>query len=247
MRSPSVGRRRRPAILPGTAVNLRPTTGSLPPAGATAPGPRGRRPERPDVVMLDLGLPDMDGIDVIRGIRGWSTVPIIVLSADGRSAQGRGSRRRRRRLRDQAVRHGRAARPAAGSDPPGRARPTTSRWSPPPTSPSTWPPSGSTPGRPDVRLTPTEWQLLEVLVRNRGRLVSQRQLLQEVWGPPYGSETNYLRVYIAQLRRKLEPDPAGPATCSPSRAWATASRPSSDPVHDQRSRPHRPDPRHRAQ
>ena len=62
----------------------------------------------------------------------------------------------------------------------------------------------------DVRLTPTEWNLLEVLVRHRGRLVGQRQLLQEVWGPPYGTETNYLRVYAAQLRRKLEPDPAHP-------------------------------------
>jgi len=62
----------------------------------------------------------------------------------------------------------------------------------------------------DVRLTPTEWHLLEILVRNTGRLVSQRQLLQEVWGPAYGRETNYLRVYLAQLRRKLEPDPARP-------------------------------------
>ena len=63
----------------------------------------------------------------------------------------------------------------------------------------------------DVRLTPTEWHLLEVLVRNSGRLVTQRQLLHEVWGPAYGRETNYLRVYLAQLRRKLEPDPARPA------------------------------------
>ncbi len=62
----------------------------------------------------------------------------------------------------------------------------------------------------EVRLTPTEWYLLEVLVRHPGKLVSQRQLLHEVWGPTYQSETNYLRVYIAQLRRKLEPDPAAP-------------------------------------
>jgi two-component system KDP operon response regulator KdpE len=61
-----------------------------------------------------------------------------------------------------------------------------------------------------VRLTPTEWHVLEVLARNRGRLVSQRELLQEVWGPAYETETNYLRVYMAQLRRKLEPDPAHP-------------------------------------
>jgi two-component system, OmpR family, KDP operon response regulator KdpE len=63
----------------------------------------------------------------------------------------------------------------------------------------------------DVRLTPTEWQLLEVLVRHRDRLVTQRQLLQEVWGPEYETEANYLRVYIAHLRRKLEPDPARPS------------------------------------
>jgi two-component system KDP operon response regulator KdpE len=62
----------------------------------------------------------------------------------------------------------------------------------------------------DVRLTPTEWHLLEVLTRNAGRLITQRQLLQEVWGPSYGTETNYLRVYMAQLRRKLEPDPTRP-------------------------------------
>jgi len=63
----------------------------------------------------------------------------------------------------------------------------------------------------DVRLTPTEWQLLEILVRNRGRLVTQKQLLQDVWGPAYGSESNYLRVYIAQLRRKLEEEPSRPS------------------------------------
>jgi len=62
----------------------------------------------------------------------------------------------------------------------------------------------------DIRLTPTEWQLLEVLVRNRGRLVTQKQLLQDVWGPAYGSESNYLRVYVAQLRRKLEQEPSRP-------------------------------------
>jgi two-component system KDP operon response regulator KdpE len=62
----------------------------------------------------------------------------------------------------------------------------------------------------DVRLTPTEWQLLEILVRNSGRLVTQRQLLREVWGESYETESNYLRVYLAQLRRKLEPEPSQP-------------------------------------
>ena len=87
-------------------------------------------------------------------------------------------------------------------------RPRTSRASRRPTSPSTSPPSrrAAATARP-IRLTPTEWHVLEVLVRNEGKLVAQRQLLQEVWGPAYETETNYLRVYLAQLRRKLEPDP----------------------------------------
>jgi two-component system KDP operon response regulator KdpE len=62
----------------------------------------------------------------------------------------------------------------------------------------------------EVHLTPTEWGVLELLVRNRGKLVAQKQLLQEVWGPTYASETHYLRVYLAQLRRKLEPQPSRP-------------------------------------
>ncbi len=75
----------------------------------------------------------------------------------------------------------------------------------------------------DVRLTPTEWQLVEILVRNPGKLVSQRQLLHEVWGPKYEDETNYLRVYMAQIRASSSPTLPGPATSSPSRAWATGS------------------------
>jgi two-component system KDP operon response regulator KdpE len=62
----------------------------------------------------------------------------------------------------------------------------------------------------EVRLTPTEWHIVEVLVRNAGRLISQKQLLKEVWGPKYEEETNYLRIYLAQIRRKLEPEPARP-------------------------------------
>ena len=88
---------------------------------------------------------------------------------------------------------------------------------------STSPPSGSRDDGDEVRLTPTEWAIVEPLVRNPGKLVTQRQLLQEVWGPQYESETNYLRVYLAQIRRKLEPDPARRGTSSPSRGWATAS------------------------
>ncbi|RPE40009.1 two-component system KDP operon response regulator KdpE [Streptomyces sp. Ag109_O5-1] len=168
----------------------------------------------PDVVVLDLGLPDMDGVEVIRGLRGWTRVPILVLSArhssdekvealdagaDDYVTKPFGMDELLARLRA-AVRR---AEPVAGGDEDDVLVET----------------EGFTvdlaakkvnrAGR-DVRLTPTEWHLLEVLVRNTGRLVSQKQLLQEVWGPSYGTETNYLRVYMAQLRRKLEADPSHP-------------------------------------
>ena len=172
---------------------------------------------RPDAVILDLGLPGMSGIEVIEGLRGWTTRADHHPVGPGRRArQGGRPRRRRRRLRHQAVRHGRAARPAAGRaapQRPGRRGGASSRR---PTSRSTWPPSGCAGATSEVRLTPTEWGLVEVLVRNAGKLVSQRQLLQDVWGPQYGEETNYLRVHMAHIRRKLEPEPSRPATSSPS-------------------------------
>jgi two-component system KDP operon response regulator KdpE len=165
----------------------------------------------PDVVVLDLGLPDLDGVEVIRGLRGWTRVPVIVLSArqdsddkvealdagaDDYVTKPFGMDELLARLRA-AVR--RAA--PAGEDLPvveaGRLRIDLARK------------KVSRDGE-DVRLTPTEWNLLETLVRYRGRLVGGRQLLQEVWGPAYGTETNYLRVYMAQLRRKLEDDPSRP-------------------------------------
>ena len=165
----------------------------------------------PDVVVLDLGLPDIDGVEVIEALRGWSQAPIIVLSArsgepdkvvaldagaddyvtkpfgmDELLARLRAALRRTATTDEVPVIDTEdfsvdlAAKQAFGSD-----------------------------GGP-IRLTPTEWHVLEVLVRNEGKLVSQRQLLQEVWGPAYETETNYLRVYVAQLRRKLEADPSHP-------------------------------------
>ncbi|MEU6092062.1 response regulator [Streptomyces sp. NPDC047085] len=168
----------------------------------------------PDVVVLDLGLPDMDGVEVIKGLRGWTRVPILVLSArhssdekvealdagaDDYVTKPFGMDELLARLRA-AVR--RAEPVGAGDDDvttvetEGFAVDLTAK-------------KVNRAGK-DVRLTPTEWHLLEVLVRNTGRLVSQKQLLQEVWGPSYGTETNYLRVYMAQLRRKLEADPSHP-------------------------------------
>ncbi|MFI5658945.1 response regulator [Streptomyces sp. NPDC051684] len=167
----------------------------------------------PDVIVLDLGLPDMDGVEVIKGLRGWTRVPILVLSArhssdekvealdagaDDYVTKPFGMDELLARLRA-AVRR---AEPTGGTEDGGIVE----------TSDFTVDMAAKKVNRGghDVRLTPTEWHLLEVLVRNTGRLVSQKQLLQEVWGPSYGTETNYLRVYMAQLRRKLETDPSHP-------------------------------------
>lgn len=167
----------------------------------------------PDVVILDLGLPDLDGVEVVEGLRGWTAVPIIVLSA-----------RHSEEAKVQAL--------DAGADdyvtkPFGmdellarlratlrRAETTAARSHEPvvETAHFTVDLAATKVQRADqeVRLTPTEWQVLEVLVRADGRLVTGEQLLREVWGPQYGTELNYLRQYLAQLRRKLEPVPGEP-------------------------------------
>jgi two-component system KDP operon response regulator KdpE len=161
----------------------------------------------PDLVVLDLGLPDMEGADVIRGLRGWTAVPVIVLSgragsADKVAALDAGA--------DDYV-----TKPFGVDELLARIRAVTRRAGSPDTAP-TVAVGGYTVDlaaravTPEVRLTPTEWHLLEILLRNPGKLVSQRQLLREVWGPQYQSETNYLRQYMAQLRRKLEQDPGHP-------------------------------------
>ncbi|MCC2309971.1 response regulator [Cellulomonas chengniuliangii] len=165
----------------------------------------------PDVVLLDLGLPDIPGLDVIAGIRGWSRVPIVVLSArqhgeDKVDALDAGAddyvtkpfamnellARLRAAVRRAAPGDATEAVVVAGELEIDLARRRVLR-------------AGA-----EVRLSPTEWAIVEVLVRNRGRLVSREQLLREVWGPAYTSETGYLRVYTAQLRRKLEADPSNP-------------------------------------
>jgi two-component system, OmpR family, KDP operon response regulator KdpE len=172
----------------------------------------------PDVVVLDLGLPGMDGLEVIAGLRGWTSVPIIVLSVRDREAdkvaaldagaddyvtKPFGMNELLARMRAALRRVTTADEPVAVETPDFvidlAARRVTRAGA-------------------DVRLTATEWRIVEVLVRNAGRLVTQRQLLQEVWGPKYETETHYLRVYVGQIRRKLEPVPSEP------RYFLTAAR-----------------------
>ncbi len=164
----------------------------------------------PDAVVLDLGLPDMDGTAVIEGLRGWSQAPIIVLSA--RAAQddkvvaldaGADDYMTKPFGMDELLARLRAALRRSTSDP-NMPVVETSSFTIDHAAKQVEANGNS------VHLTPTEWNLVEELVRHEGKLVSQRDLLQEIWGPAYETETNYLRVYMAQLRRKLEPDPAHP-------------------------------------
>jgi two-component system KDP operon response regulator KdpE len=168
---------------------------------------------KPDVVVLDLGLPDLDGTDVIAGLRGWTTVPILVLSARTDSSDkvealdaGADDYVTKPFGMDELLARLRAAvrRSAASAADGEEAVVETSSFTVDLAAKKV-----HRDGQ-EVHLTPTEWGVLEVLVRNRGRLVAQKQLLQDVWGPQYATESHYLRVYLAQLRRKLEPEPSRP-------------------------------------
>ncbi len=180
------------------------------PDGATALD--SARTGRPDLLILDLGLPDADGVDVIRSLRTWTDVPIIVLSgragsSDKITALNAGAddyvtkpfNIEELLARMKAVH--RRLRPETADDEPVEVGAYTVDLA-----------EKAVRGEQGelVHLTRTEWDLLAILVRNPGKLVSQRQLLQDVWGPTYLSETHYLRQYMAQLRKKLEPDPARP-------------------------------------
>jgi len=224
-----------PQILRALRINLRVRSYEVDTAatGAQALETAARHP--PDLVILDLGLPDLDGVEVIEGLRGWTTAPIIVLSgradsmdkvealdagADDYVTKPFAMEELLARMRAAARRSG-----TADDQPRVRlgdlvvdlaAKRVIYDLGPPAASPAgeaeDFPTSA--PERPpaaeDIRLTPTEWHLLEVLLRNPGKLLSQRQLLAEVWGPGYADAAGNLRLYMAQLRRKLEPDPARP-------------------------------------
>jgi two-component system KDP operon response regulator KdpE len=165
---------------------------------------------RPDFILLDLGLPDRDGLEVIRGVREWSTVPILVLSARGRE-----------RDKIEALDLGAddyVAKPFTIGELLARIRAGLRRSS------AVAPEAVFRFGQievdldkrvvkvqgEEVHLTPNEYKLLQVLIKHAGKVLTQRQLLQEVWGPNSTEQAQYLRVYIAQLRRKLEQDPARP-------------------------------------
>ena len=168
------------------------------------------RTDQPDLVILDLGLPDIPGVEVLRQLRSWSHVPVIVLSArDGSEDKvealdvGADDYVTKPFGMDELMARVRAAVRRSGTD----QAPDiveTAAFRVDLAAKQVWR------GADEVRLTPTEWGLLQALVTRPGRLVSQRHLLHEVWGPGYDSETNYLRVYLAQLRRKLEAEPSRP-------------------------------------
>lgn len=165
----------------------------------------------PDLVILDLGLPDLDGVDVIRGLRGWTQIPIIVLS--GRA----GSKDKVDALDAGADDY--VTKPFGVDELLARIRAITRRTPADEVEPSVrmgnrtvdlFRKTVTGPGGARIHLTPTEWGLMEILLRSPGKLISQRQLLAEVWGPGHTKETHYLRVYMASLRRKLERDPSRP-------------------------------------
>ncbi|GAA3858460.1 response regulator [Streptomyces sedi] len=201
-----------PQILRALVINLKARGYQVDTAADGSTALRVAAAGHPDVIILDLGLPDMDGVQVITRVRGWTRTPIIVLSA--------------RQTSDEKVKALDAGADDFVTKPFGmdellaRLRAAVRRLDPVAVEQEPVVETGGftvdlaakkvqRDGH-DVRLTPTEWHLLEVLIRNSGKLVSHKQLLLEVWGPTHLTETNYLRVYMAQLRRKLEADPAHP-------------------------------------
>jgi two-component system KDP operon response regulator KdpE len=199
-----------PRLLRALTINLRARHYAVHPAPTGRAALDSAARHLPDLVVLDLGLPDLDGMDVIRGLRGWTDAPILVLS--GRSDSGD---------KVDALDAGAddyVTKPFGMDELLARLRALTRRT----TSGNDEPVvtlDGATVDlaarrvvrdHHDVRLTPTEWRLLEVLVRHPGVLLSQRRLLADVWGPGYETAQGNLRLYMAQLRRKLEADPARP-------------------------------------
>jgi two-component system KDP operon response regulator KdpE len=192
------------------ALNLRARGYTADLAGTGEAALRMAASHHPDVVILDLGLPGMDGLDVIAGIRGWSTVPIVVLS--GRDTES---------MKVQALDLGAddyLTKPFGMDELFARIRAAARRAVVPEGDPVVTTPDFSIDFAAKralrngelVRLTPRQWRIVEVLVRNQGRLVTYGELLHEVWGPGYATETNYLRVFMTHIRQRLEPEPSRP-------------------------------------
>jgi two-component system, OmpR family, KDP operon response regulator KdpE len=211
-----------PQILRALRINLRVRQYEVHTAGTASEALELAAKHPPDLVILDLGLPDMDGVEVIHGLRGWTEAPIIVLSGRADSTD-----------KVEALDAGAddyVTKPFGMDELLARMRAVTRRVSADTETPQVrlgdlivdlaakrvmrQPRQGGNGAANtetgDIRLTPTEWHLLEVLLRNPGKLLSQQQLLAEVWGPGYADATGNLRLYMAQLRRKLEPDSARP-------------------------------------
>ncbi|HEY5855102.1 MAG TPA: response regulator [Aldersonia sp.] len=199
-----------PQMLRALRINLTVRGYQVTTATTGAAALRAAADEHPDVVVLDLGLPDMDGTEVLAGLRGWYTAPVIVLSARTDTAD-----------KVAALDAGDYVTKPFGMDEfLARLRAAVRRGATTTTSGDRVVQTGSftvdlaakkvTKADVIVHLTPTEWGILEMLVRNRGKLVGRAELLREVWGPAHADQTHYLRVYLAQLRRKLEDDPAHP-------------------------------------
>lgn len=201
-----------PQILRALKINLSVRGYEVVTAATGAGALRAAAEQRPDVVILDLGLPDISGIEVLAGLRGWLTVPVIVLSARTDSADkvealdaGADDYVTKPFGMDEFLARLRAA---------ARRNAATAETDQPIIETSSFTVDLAAKkvikDSREVHLTPTEWGMLEMLVRNRGKLVGRDELLTQVWGPAYAKETQYLRVYLAQLRRKLENDPSNP-------------------------------------
>ena len=169
----------------------------------------------PDLILLDLGMPKVDGIDVIRAVRAWSSVPILVLSGRSDSAEkvdaldaGADDYVTKPFAMDELLARIRARARAVSGDEADAASFAIGDLTVDLAAKTVR--SGNDGGGASVRLTPTEWRLLELFLRNPGKLLTRQMLLTEVWGPYHANDAGYLRLYVAQLRRKLEPVPSEP-------------------------------------
>lgn len=171
---------------------------------------------KPDLYLLDLGMPRLDGVEVIAGLRGWTSAPILVLSGRTGSADkvealdaGADDYVTKPFGVDELLARIRALTRRASAPPGGDAEPLVRLGAVTIDLTATTATRDGSPPEP-VRLTPTEWRILEILVRHAGRLVTRQTLLREIWGSEHVTDTGYLRLYLSQLRKKLEPDPSAP-------------------------------------